>query len=277
MSPALRHTTLAAVLACGLLLASNSANAVDRPLWELGLGVAGLRIPTYRGSAQSHNWLLPAPYVVYRGRIFRADRDGLRARLFDTDKVDLDISVAGSAPTKSGDSDARRGMADLRPTFEIGPQLNVNLVRQPGWKLDLRLPVRAAITLENRPQGVGWIATPHLNVDLIGVGGWNVGVQAGPIFSSQRQHAYFYEVSAADATASRPAYHASGGYAGMKALTGISRRFDNTWVGAFVRYDNLSGARFVDSPLVTQRQQWAAGIAVSWVFATSERRVASPE
>ena len=40
---------------------------VPRPLWELGLGVAALRLPDYRGSDQSSTYLLPLPYVVYRG------------------------------------------------------------------------------------------------------------------------------------------------------------------------------------------------------------------
>ncbi len=265
----MKHKLMSAAVASALLAAGLPTQAAERPLWELGMGVAGLRMPHYRGSAQSHNWLLPAPYVVYRGEIFKADRDGVRAKLFDSDRFDIDLSVAGSAPTRSDDSDARRGMADLEPTFEIGPQFNLNLTRQPGWKLDLRVPVRAAITLEGKPHSVGWLATPHLNVDLAGLGGWNVGMQAGPIYGTRRQHAYFYQVSGA--------YSAPGGYAGMKALVGVSRRFEGAWVGAFLRYDNLSGAGFVNSPLVTQRQQWAGGIAVSWVFAASDRRVSSSD
>ena len=82
-------------------------------MWELGLGVAALRLPHYRGSDQSHTWTLPVPYVQYRGEIFKANRDGARALLFDSDRVQLDLSVAASAPTRSNDNRARRGMTDL--------------------------------------------------------------------------------------------------------------------------------------------------------------------
>ena len=53
---------------------------VPRPLWELGVGVAGLRLPDYRGSDQSRGYVLPLPYIVYRGTWLKADRDGARAR-----------------------------------------------------------------------------------------------------------------------------------------------------------------------------------------------------
>ena len=55
--------------------------AATQPLWELGLGAAWVRMPHYRGSDQNHQWLLPVPYAVYRGQIFRATRDGARAVL----------------------------------------------------------------------------------------------------------------------------------------------------------------------------------------------------
>lgn len=266
-----RLARCAAVLTLGAT--ALSAAAVERPLWELGAGLAGLRLPHYRGSDQSHNLLLPVPYVVYRGEIFKADRDGARAVLFESDRVDFDLSVGASAPTSSDDSRARAGMDDLAPSFEFGPNLNLTLARAPGWKLDLRLPVRAAFTFESRPQAIGWLATPNLNVDFARVAGWNVGVKAAVIFASRRQHAYFYDVPAADATAQRPAYRASGGYGGSQLTAGLSRRVGDTWLGGFLRYDQLRGARFIDSPLVRQRHNLSVGFAVSWVFVSSPRSV----
>jgi len=74
--------------------------AAAGPLWELGLGVAALQLPDYRGSDQSSNYLLPLPYVVYRGKWLRADRDGARALLIETARAKLDVSVAASVPTR---------------------------------------------------------------------------------------------------------------------------------------------------------------------------------
>jgi outer membrane protein len=276
-------TAMRSPLACSCLvmaltvLVAVPAAAADQPLWELGLGVGGLRLPHYRGSDQSHTWVLPVPYVVYRGDILKADREGARALLFESDRVNLDLSVSASAPTRSRDNEARRGMADLAPTVELGPNLNWTLSRAPNWKLDLRLPVRAVVTVESGARMIGWNATPNLNLDIENLKGWNLGLQAGPVFASRGLHGHYYDVSATDATASRSAYRARGGAGGMQALAALSRRVDNHWTGFFIRYDNVSGARFADSPLVHRREHLSFGVAMSWVFATSSRQVSGTD
>jgi outer membrane scaffolding protein for murein synthesis (MipA/OmpV family) len=256
--------------------APSASAGTQRPLWELGLGVAGLRLPDYRGSDQSRAYALPLPYLVYRGQWLRADREGARAVLVDASRVQVDVSVAASVPTRSQDNAARQGMPDLPATGEIGPNVNFTLLRSAGRhiKLDLRLPLRAAVSVQRSPRVVGATFSPNLNLDLSGVGGgWNVGLLAGPLFGDSRYHEHFYGVDPAYATAQRAAYRARGGYAGWQALAAASRRFGNTWVGAFVRYDDLHGAVFADSPLVRSRHALMAGIGVSWVFAQSDRLV----
>lgn len=270
------------LLAAALLAALPAAGAEDRPLWELGMGLGALRLPHYRGSDQSHAWLLPVPYIVYRGEIFKADRNGARALLVDTDRLTVDLSASASTPTRSRDNRAREGMPDLKPTVELGPNLNWTLgegrlASGQAWKLDLRLPVRAAVSVQSRPRLAGWNASPNLNLDLRTAGGWNLGLLGGPVFGDRRLHGYFYDVPAAHATTTRPAYRAGGGYAGTTLTGALSRRVGNTWVGAFVKFDRLHGAAFEDSPLVRQRQQWSAGVAVSWVFAASSQRVSVNE
>ncbi|MCK7496073.1 MAG: MipA/OmpV family protein [Comamonadaceae bacterium] len=62
---------------------------------------------------------------------------------------------------KSDDNQARSGMPDLDPTLEIGPALDLALVRSRDRKisLELRLPVRAVIATDfSRVHGEGWIA-----------------------------------------------------------------------------------------------------------------------
>ena len=245
-------------------------SGTQRPLWELGVRIAALRLPDYRGSDQSRSYALPLPYIVYRGTWLKADRDGARALLFDTERVEVDVSVAASTPARSSSNTAREGMPNLPGTFEIGPNLNVHLAgsRAAGQRLDLRLPLRAAVTLQRSPKFVGTTFSPHLNLDL-DVQGWNLGLQAGPVFADQRYHAHFYGVDAAYATPNRAAYTARGGYGGWDALAATSRRFGNTWVGAFVRYDSLRGAAFDDSPLVRRSSALTLGVGVSWVLAQS--------
>lgn len=264
------------VLAAAIALAGTAARAEERPLWELGAGAGVLALPHYRGSDQSHTWVLPVPYVVYRGRIFKADREGARAVLYESSTVDFDLSAGASAPTRSKDNHARRGMEDLPPTIEIGPNLNLTVARGSDWKLDLRAPVRAAFTVERRSDSVGVIATPNLNLDLRR-GGWNLGLQTALVYADRRFNGHFYDVSAADALPDRPAYRARGGFGGVQAIAALSRRSGPLWTGAFVKYDDLHGAVFEDSPLVRQRSHWSAGIALTWIFAASSRTVNAAE
>jgi outer membrane scaffolding protein for murein synthesis (MipA/OmpV family) len=272
-----RSSLLAALLALALPFGT-AATAAELPLWEVGGGAGVLSLPHYRGSDQSRTWLLPVPYIVYRGKIFKADREGARAVLYNSDRFDFDLSAGASAPASSEDDEARRGMEDLAPTVELGPNMNITLARAENWKLDLRLPVRAAVTVQRNPQMVGLISTPHLTLDLKRVaGGWNLGLQTGLVYADRRFNAHFYEVRPEEATAGRPAYKAGAGYGGWQALAAVSRRSGRWWAGGFVRFDSLKGAVFEDSPLVRQRQHWSAGFALAYVFATSSTSVPSED
>jgi MipA family protein len=260
----------------GLLLLTGTAGAAERPLWEVGVGVGGLHLPHYRGSNQSQSWLLPVPYFVYRGDILKADRSGARALVYEDERFSVDFSVSGSAPADSGDDPARAGMANLEPTIEFGPKLNVALAHGERWKLAMRLPLRAVSTVESQPRHLGWTLAPVINLDTR-LPGFDLGLQAGPLWGDRRLHGHYYGVTAADATAARPAYRAPGGYAGWQATAAASRRAGPFWMGGYVRADSVAGAVFEPSPLVTSRRQWSFGFAVAWVFATSQTLVRADE
>lgn len=262
-----------------LLAAPLAAQAADeKPLWEVGAGVAALSFPAYRGSDQRSNFLMPVPYFTYHGKVLKADRHGLRGELFDSDRIELTVSAALSPPASSDDIAARAGMPDLKASFEIGPELDLTLWRTADRArfLKLLLPLRSAYTLEGSPRDIGWVFHPKLNVDITdlpGMAGWNLGLLAGPLFGDRRQHAYYYSVAPQYATATRPAYDAGAGYAGMQYLASLSRRYRDFWVGAFVRYDNLAGAAFEASPLVRSKDYFAGGVAISWILGQSATRV----
>jgi outer membrane scaffolding protein for murein synthesis (MipA/OmpV family) len=255
------------------------AHAQPRPEWEFGLGATGLKLPDYRGSDESRDYLLPFPYVIYRGERFRVDRQGIRGIFFESDRVEINLSLNATPPVDSEDNRARQGMPDLDPTLEIGPRIDYRLLsdRVEEWALEIRVPVRAAIATDfSHTKGVGFVFSPHLSLTtrpvLAGVK-WNFGAQAGPLFATREFHEYFYAVGPEVATPERPVYEPSGGYSGAYALVSLSRRFPRFWVGAFARYDTLKGAVFDDSPLVRRDYAFAAGIAIAWVFAESEKKV----
>ncbi|MEO7742482.1 MAG: MipA/OmpV family protein [Usitatibacter sp.] len=268
-----------AALAAAGLLACLLAQARDEPLWEAGIGVAAVHFPDYRGADHSKTYALPAPYLVYRGDFFKADRHGLRGVFFKTDRLDLNLSVGASLPVDSSENRVREGMADLKPSIELGPSLDINLWRAADHraKLDLRLPVRGAMTIESDPRYIGIQFFPHLNVDIhdpAGLTGWNLGMLAGPVITDARYNRYFYAVPREFATAQRAAYQPGSGFAGAQFIVALSKRFPKFWVGGFARYDTLRGAAFEDSPLVTSKRYAAGGIGISWIFAQSSRRVA---
>jgi outer membrane scaffolding protein for murein synthesis (MipA/OmpV family) len=266
----------AAAAACSLAAA---ARADQLPLWELGAGVSALDFPDYRGSDERSALVLPFPYLIYRGDVLRLDREGLRGLLIESERVELDISANATIPVDSDENRARAGMPDLDPTFEIGPSLNLTLFGRRTQKVEvqLRLPVRAAVATDfSHFTGEGFVFEPRLNLDLrlreAGMG-WRLGIGAGPVFVTEDYAQYFYSVPPQFATATRPAFEATGGYAGTQLTASVSWRGRSLWAGAFVRQDWLDGASFADSPLVKSDHAFAAGVAVAYVFARSRKLV----
>jgi MipA family protein len=271
-----------AVLSLAVLATAvaSPARADQKPLWEFGLGAGVFVFNDYRGSNTTHAYPIPVPYFVYRGEVFKSDQEGMRGRLFHLDRVELNLSISGTTPVRN--DSARHGMPDLRPTLEMGGSLNVHLWRSSDerFKLDLRLPARAALTVEAPPRMIGVFVEPHINLDITqfrGSEGWKLGLLAGPLFADRRYNDYFYTVSPQYATADRPAYEAHGGYAGTQTLVSLTRRFPRHWCGFFVRHDTLGGASFASSPLVKTNSYWSAGFGVIWVIRRSSENVDSDD
>jgi len=257
---------------------AGTAHAREEPLWEAGMGVAAIALPDYRGSDHTRVYPLPAPYFVYRGDFFKSDRNGVRGIFVRTDRLDLNLSVGASLPVHGDETPAREGMPDLAPALELGPSLDVTLWRSADQrvKLDLRTPLRGAVTVESHPRYIGFQFFPHLNIDIhdpVGLSGWNLGLLAGPVYTDARYNRYFYEVAPAFATPTRPAFTPNGGYGGAQFIAALSKRFAQFWIGGFFRYDTLNGAVFEDSPLVTSKRYVAGGFAISWILGVSAHRV----
>lgn len=266
---------LAGVLCAGWLLCAGVAHAEEKPLWEFGLGVGTMLFDDYRGSDETNVYPVPVPYFVYRGDFFKADSEGVRGLLFNRRYAELSMSVNGTIPVSSDDNDARRGMPGLRSTVEIGPSLDLHVFKSADerFKFDIRLPVRAPLTVESSPRTLGWIFAPRFNLDIADVAGyedWNLGLSVGPMFADRKYHRYFYSVAERHATAERPAYQADGGYSGSHAIISLSKRFPDYWVGAYVRYDSLHGADFAASPLVKRQYSVSAGIGIAWMITQSK-------
>jgi MipA family protein len=263
-----------------MVSAGISARADEKPLWEAGLGVGVVAFNDYRGADTTHVYPLPVPYFIYRGEILKSDSDGLRGKFFSRNWIEFTLSVNGTTPVHN--SSAREGMPDLKSTLELGGALNLHIWRSSDdrAKLDLRLPVRGAVTLEASPQFIGGFFAPNINLDLAqqkGTQGWKLGMLAGPLFANRKYNDYFYSVAPQYATAQRPEYDAHGGYAGAQALVSLTRRYPKYWFGGYLRHDFLDGASFVDSPLVKTRSYWSGGVAITWILGQSAKTLESED
>ena len=265
------------------LLQMTSAMAVHLPKWELGLGAGVLGVPAYRGAKGQETVWLPVPFVAYRGDRFKIDEEGLRGELVHRNRLRLDFSVAGSLPVPNG-AGARRGMPSLDPVGEAGPSLKIILGqsgnRHKEWEHEwwIRLPVRAAISVGNPlVDHQGWVFSPYINWVLTKGKSrslWRWSLSGGPIYASQAYHDYFYTVDSQYVTSSRPAYEAEAGYGGKRISLTMSVHSNKWFVGSFIRYDDLGGAVFEDSPLIETKSYLAVGLVITRVFARSDERVA---
>lgn len=266
--PASWTLTAALVMAAPLSLA-------DEPLWEIGAGLGVGSFPEYRGSNERSEYAVPIPYFVYRGDRLRVGRGGARGVIAETPEYELNIDLEAAVPVESSDDGPRAGMEDLDPLLEAGPSLDLRLGRTAIGRWGVRLPLRAVVATDLQSTShEGWTFHPQLRLtapDL--VGGWDFRFSLGPRYASRDYHAYYYDVGAGDVRPGREAYHAPGGYSGTALRMSGARRYGRMWVGAFMQYDNLSGAAFEDSPLVETEHAVVVGFGISWVLKQSEARV----
>ena len=259
-----------------ILFYSFPVYAYHLPLWEVGVGVGYLNATHYRGAKTTRNITLPIPFAVYRGERLKADRSGLRGKLFDSKKINITLSGSFNLSVNSDDTNTRNGMPNLDAVIEVGPSLNANLwqTQDSNHILWLKFPLRAAFSVGDplmKYQGFNFAPFiqifnryPSRSTE------WRLKMSLGPIFGDTRYHSYYYDVDSQYATPEREEYHASSGYNGSRVTFSFARNSKHLFLGIFARYDNLSSAVFTDSPLVETENSLIYGLAIAWVFGRSE-------
>jgi outer membrane scaffolding protein for murein synthesis (MipA/OmpV family) len=253
------------------MLINASASYSGESEWELGAGLAVLDIPFYPGAAQSKTYLLPIPHIFYRSEKLEID-NGLEATFLKTPRTRLNLSVDFAVPVNSKDSDAREGMPDLDFVIQIGPSLEITLAggRFRPSHFRLELPVRAAIATDFRSaENVGWLFEPRLTFETRRPHktGFAYLISGGLRFSTEELHQYYYGVQQAFVTPDRTRFDASAGYSGLFIDYIANWRTEDLIFFALLRYQNLTGATFTNSPLVEQDDYLIIGAGVTWIFA----------
>jgi MipA family protein len=256
-----------------------SADSGRQPLWEVGIAGAVGTTPDYPASDEYQVRVLPFPYFVYRGNIFRSDENGARVRTQVQPNIELDVSGGASFASNSTTSGPRAGMPNLEYLLELGPNLKITLDRPaPGTRWLVDLPVRAVISSNWRDWGYqGLVFAPDIGFQDRHVLGsaWSGYFDIGPEFTTARYQQYFYQVDPQYALPDRPAYQAHGGYFGSFLELGLSRRLDHHLrVFGYSRLDDYAGSRSEDSPLFQTRMGYTAFVGVSWSFWQSTETVA---
>ena len=266
-----------AAAATAASLVSSGACAQEQPLWELGVLGGTASTPAYPGAAERSARSLVLPFLIYRGEVFRADQSGLGMRLFESDRVELDLGLAASLPARSDDVVARAGMSDLGTLLELGPRIKVRLLKPtPDSGLRLDLPLRAVLEARSGVHAQGITFEPKLVYEFDAPGGvWNVDANVGMVFGNGKINRYFYEVQPQFATVERPAYQADAGLMLLRAgLSGARMLNRDVRVFGFMRYESYANAANRDSPLMKRSTGASVGVGFTWTIKRSAQMAA---
>ena len=256
---------------------------VEKPVWELGLGLASFRGFDYPASADTNNVSIVLPFFIYRDEIVRVAGRGVGAVAFESPRVKIDLSVGGSLNAESSGNSTRAGLPDLDFLFEFGPRLNVLLSKQnfdSGSRATWRWlsGARAAfstdfVALDTR----GFVLSSEVELNLRNVLGsdfdfrFNVGTE----WATRRLQDFFYSVPAAFATPTRSAFSASSGYLGSAISFGFGYRVTPAIrIFASATYENFNGAANSNSPLFETDETTTLAFAVVWTAKSSKRTIA---
>lgn len=245
----------------------------ERPLWEYGIAGIGVRQVAYPGSAYSVNRALVVPYLIYRGKIVRAEGGGIGLRAVRQPRYQLDVGFSGAFGSGS-DVPARQGMPNIGTLIEVGPLLKIrlgDLSRRGPWRIDL--PLRAVLDVSDSFSYRGFAFEPQLVYRRWLTPKWRLRLTGGFVFGDRRLTSTFYGVDDQFSTASRPAYRASAGLIATRFLSSLSYRITRyVSITGFARYDSVAGAANRESPLVERNGGLTFGLNMSWTIGESTEK-----
>jgi MipA family protein len=271
-----RHLALLAALS-GLAAATGPAAAQEeedragpKPLWEVGaFGLGGEQL-AYPGSDTRLRRSLAVPYGIYRGKVFRADEEGVTARAVKTPTTVLDIGFSGSFGSNSNEVEARQGMDNLGTLIEFGPRLSYTPPPLlPATRVTLRLPLRGVFDASNDLFHRGMAFEPSVSL------GWRpwrptrLGVTLGAIYGDRRLASHFYGVGPEDENLAigRSAFEAGSGLIATRLSLSASAWLNrDVMLSSYLRFESVKGAANEASPLVRQAEGYTAGVALSWTL-----------
>jgi len=253
-----------------------SKNEMTLPLWELGIGIGAIHQPYYTGTKQTRQIAFPTIVPTYRDKVFKSDDKGMRAQLFKSDRIKLDLSADLNLAIDSDDVDLRIGMDDIENIVQFGPSFEVLLKETSNSSLFLNVPVRGVFEVGSGVESSGVNISPNIFYQsdyTMLKNKWKFGATAGPQFGSSDYHNIYYGVDDRFATADRDAYKTNSGYSGSRLQLTLKTKNQKRFMLWFLRYENIDGANFDDSPLVETNSNLTVGFLYTHNFFKSKTLV----
>jgi outer membrane protein len=254
----------------------------SQPLWEIGVGGGAVEVANYPSSSERNFIALAAPYVVYRGDVFRVGgENGMRAVVIETSDFELDLSFGGAFSADSEDNTSRSGMPELDFLFEVGPQL---IYRVKDFKFDqggdgrlkARLQARAVFSTDfNRIDERGFVIEPTVSYQQRGVLFKETGLRVAfsLSFATEDLHDYFYQVDSEFSNSNRAQYDAKGGYLGAAISVGLSFPIRKNIRGFLTGSTQLhQGSANQNSPLYEKDITYSFGLGFIWRLYESDAK-----
>ncbi len=248
------------------------------PLWELGAAGAAASLPAYIGANDKFSRYLVLPYFIYRGDIFRVDRDTAGARLLRTRDYEFDIGFAGSLGASSKEVPARAGMPKLGTSIEFGPRFKYYLAYPTAdSRVTLALPLRTVLEFNKGIKQRGFVFEPSLSYDKRNlIGGWGFNASASALWGNGKVQNYLYGVAPEFATTSRAAYTAKAGLVATRLGVSTSKSLSpDANLALFARWDNAGSGANKDSPLHVKNGGLTIGLGFTYTFSRSSTMVGS--
>lgn len=257
---------------CGFLLVLISYSVHGKlPLYEWGLAAGSGYLSDYPASEQGRARFIGLPTFRYRGKVFRADKKGTRARFFKTEKTDVDMSFGASFPANSENNDAREGMKDLDWLGEIGPRLNLMIYKDPKNTIEIELPVRFVFSTDfSFTKHRGYRFYPQIDFRRKVNENFKFSFSIKMNWATEELSDYFYQVSKQDITSKRAAYNAKPGYIGSDLSYFISYNSDDIFYILGAKYGNYEGSANTNSPLYKAKEDISVFFGLSYFFYKSK-------
>ena len=226
-----------------------------KPLFEVGLFGGAVQYSLYPGSGEYGTRTLLIPYVFYRGKIFRSDRRGTRARIYRKEDWTFGLGFGGNIGTRASESSIREGMPELDLIFEIGPRIRkFNLFKNKNLELGFSLKKANLFKgIKIYSQGYTFQSSLSLRKPFEKWGKNIFFTRLSFKLADELYQDYFYTVPKAYARPGRPAYKAKGGVLGIRYFAGLQKPiFKGKWINFFgITFQEYSLAANKNSPLHT--------------------------